>query len=120
MAETRQFALVQRLSGGKTLRLAKGYTIDGWSVTSVLTDRVVFQRDADNAGSRLEGRQAEAAESEEADPQATPGDAAEIGFVGPDRTAAPAAYANATGMSSAEHVAGEQRETAACPRLGSQ
>ncbi len=47
MAETRQFALVQRLSGGNTLSLAKGYTIDGWSVTSVLTDWVVFQRDAE-------------------------------------------------------------------------
>ena len=45
MAENRQFALVRRQAGGETLRLAAGDTIDGWTVTSVLPDRVLFLRD---------------------------------------------------------------------------
>ncbi len=45
MAEKRQFALVRRQAGGETLRLAAGDTIDGWTVTSVLPDRVLFLRD---------------------------------------------------------------------------
>ncbi len=45
MAEKRQFALVRRQAGGETLRLAAGDTIDGWTVTSVLPDRVLFLKD---------------------------------------------------------------------------
>ncbi len=48
MAESRQFALVRRQAGGETLRLAKGDTIDGWTVGSVLPDRVVFRRDEES------------------------------------------------------------------------
>ncbi len=45
MAAEKSFALVQRQGNAEILRLGVGDTIDGWEVASVLSDRVVFQRE---------------------------------------------------------------------------
>lgn len=45
MAAGKSFALVQRQGSTEILRLGTGDTIDGWQVISVLSDRVVFQRE---------------------------------------------------------------------------
>jgi general secretion pathway protein N len=45
MVAEKSFALVQRQGSSEILRLGAGDTIDGWQVISVLSDRVVFQRE---------------------------------------------------------------------------
>lgn len=47
MSDAGTFALVQREGATEILRLAVRDTIDGWSVTDILPDRVVFRRGAE-------------------------------------------------------------------------
>jgi len=56
ISEEGRFALVQRRGSSETLRLAKGDSVDGWTVRSILSDRVVFGRDEDTEEVELRDR----------------------------------------------------------------